>query len=161
MVRLTRAGEYAIRGMLYLAQQPADGLTLIADVARSQGVSAGFLAKIFQELARAGLVDSYRGAGGGVSLGKRADAINLRMIIEAVEGPVALNNCLAQDERCANVGSCCLAETWRQAQEAMLTVLERKNLGELAAEQRAKSGVNNREDVLTGVRYAGGNGMGS
>ena len=78
MVKLTRAGEYAIKGMLYLAQQSPDGLTLIAEVAASQGVSAGFLAKIFQSLSRAGLVDSHRGAGGGVSLGMPAERIDVR-----------------------------------------------------------------------------------
>ena len=65
MVRLTRAGEYAIRGMVYLSQQQStDGLTLIADIAKAQKVSGSFLAKIFQSLARAGLVESQRGAAG-------------------------------------------------------------------------------------------------
>ena len=146
MVRLTRAGEYAIKGMLYLARQSQDGLTLIADVARSQGVSAGFLAKIFQELSRAGLVDSHRGAGGGVSLGMPAQSINLKMIIEAVEGPSALNNCLLEHGGCSNASHCPLADVWRSAQEAMLTKLEAGNLAQLAAMERIGS-----DAPLTGV----------
>ena len=109
MVKLTRAGEYAIKGMLYLAQQSPEGLTLIADVAASQNVSAGFLAKIFQNLSRACLVESHRGAGGGVSLGMSAERITVRMIIEAVEGPIALNNCLVEHGGCKDADRCALA----------------------------------------------------
>lgn len=137
MVRLTRAGEYAIKGMLYLAQQPTDGLTLIGDVAKSQDVSPGFLAKIFQSLSRAGLIDSHRGAGGGVSLGMSAETINVRMIIEAVEGPIALNECLLEHGGCKNADTCALAGMWREAQEQMLSVLERATLAELAVAETA------------------------
>lgn len=161
MVRLTRAGEYAIRGMLYLAQQPEEGLTLIADVAKNQGVSPGFLAKIFQELARAELVDSHRGAGGGVSLGKPAGTINLRMIIEAVEGPIALNNCLIGHDGCARTQECALADVWREAQEAMLAKLEQTNLADLAARERKKSSVSDGTLRLTGATHGNGDGVGS
>ena len=137
MVKLTRAGEYAIKGMLFLAQQSPDGLTPIADVARSQNVSAGFLAKIFQNLSRAGLVESHRGAGGGVSLGMSAEKITVRMIIEAVEGPIALNNCLVEHGGCRDADGCALAAMWHRAQDAMLGVLEGTSLAGLVASERA------------------------
>ena len=86
MLRLTRAGEYAIRGMCYLAQQPTDKLTLIGDIAKEQGCSASFLAKIFQSLSKAGLIDSQRGVSGGVSLACVPEEINLKQIIEAYRG---------------------------------------------------------------------------
>ena len=156
MVRLTRAGEYAIKAMLYLAQQSREGLTLIGDVAKSQDVSAGFLAKIFQELSRAGLVDSHRGAGGGVSLGMAAEKITLKMIIEAVEGPIALNNCLLDHGYCTNREKCAVAETWRDAQGAMLGVLERDSLAELAARVSAKSVMNSGEDGKEGASSGDG-----
>ena len=136
MVKLTRAGEYAIKGMVFLAQQSGEGLTLIADVAASQDVSAGFLAKIFQSLSRAGLVDSHRGAGGGVSLGMSAERINIRMIIEAVEGPIALNNCLLEHGGCEDADHCALAGMWQHAQDAMLRVLEGTNLAGLVASEK-------------------------
>jgi Rrf2 family transcriptional regulator, iron-sulfur cluster assembly transcription factor len=140
-VRLTRAGEYAIKGMVYLALQPADGLVQIADIAGRQGVSPGFLAKIFQELSRAGLVESHRGAGGGVSLGLPADQVTLRMIIEAVEGPIALNNCLLQEDGCPKAKECGLAVTWREAQGALTGVLERTTLADLAGREKLRQGV--------------------
>ena len=160
MVRLTRAGEYAIKAMLYLSKQP-EGLTFIGDVAKSQGVSAGFLAKIFQELSRAGLVDSHRGAGGGVSLGMAADEITVKMIIEAVEGPIALNNCLLEHGYCRNRTDCPVADMWRDAQGAMVGVLERSTLAELVAREKAKSGVSDSGDRQQGDASGDGNGMGT
>jgi len=123
MVRLTRAGEYAVRGMVYLSQQPRDGLTLISDIAKAQKVSASFLAKIFQGLAKAGLVESQRGAAGGVSLGRPPERISIRNIVEAVEGPVAINRCLLAKDACERARTCPLADVWREAQEKLLEVL--------------------------------------
>ena len=124
MVRLTRAGEYAIRGMVYLASRPKDTLTLISDIANAQDVSASFLAKIFQGLSKAGLVESQRGASGGVSLGRDAEEISLRHIIEAVEGPMALNRCLMTENPCENTATCLLSPVWKEAQDRLLEVLE-------------------------------------
>ncbi|HUW57815.1 MAG TPA: Rrf2 family transcriptional regulator [Planctomycetota bacterium] len=128
MVRLTRAGEYAVRGMVYLARRPTDGPTFIGDIARAQQVSVSFLAKIFQGLAKAGLVESQRGAAGGVSLGRPAGQISLRDIVEAVEGPVSLNQCLMPEDPCENAAKCPLAPVWREAQERLLAVLEAATL---------------------------------
>ena len=111
---------------------------LIAEVARSQNVSSGFLAKIFQNLSRVGLVESHRGAGGGVSLGMSPDKINVRMILEAIEGQIALNNCLLEHGGCTDADHCALAGMWRRAQDAMMDVLETTSLAELAAAERER-----------------------
>ena len=123
MVRVTRAGEYAIRGMIRLARDGGDSLALIADIAAAEGVSKSFLAKQFQRLVKAGLVESSRGAAGGVALARPAEQISLRDIIEAVEGPVELNRCLSASDRCKNADTCPLSDVWREAQTRMLDVL--------------------------------------
>jgi Rrf2 family protein len=114
--------------MIYLAKQPREELTLISEIAKAQKVSASFLAKIFQGLAKAGLVDSMRGAAGGVNLARDPKEISLRNIVEAVEGPMALNRCLRAKDPCENTRTCPLAEVWREAQENMLGVLETATL---------------------------------
>jgi len=132
MVRVTRAGEYAIRGMIRLAKGDGASLALIADIAEAEGVSKSFLAKQFQRLVKAGLLESSRGAAGGVGLAKPADQISLRDIIEAVEGPVELNRCLSADDRCQNAAKCPLSDVWREAQEKMLAVLGNVSLAKVA-----------------------------
>ena len=64
-MQITRAGEYAIIGLLYLARQPADRTVMIDEISAAEKVPNSFLAKIFQSLAKSGLVQSQRGAGGG------------------------------------------------------------------------------------------------
>jgi len=133
MVRLTRAGEYGIHGMIHLARRSGDGAVRISEIARAQNVSASFLAKVFQGLRKAGLVTSQRGVGGGVMLGRPADRITLREIVEAIEGPVAINRCLLPEDPCEHAATCPVAEVWRRAQGRMLEVLEGVTLAQLSA----------------------------
>ncbi|MFQ6032879.1 MAG: RrF2 family transcriptional regulator, partial [Candidatus Zixiibacteriota bacterium] len=99
-MRLTKAGDYAIRGMLYLAEQPEGRVTTISEIALKRDIPRGFLAKIFQTLAKSGLVYSTQGNTGGFLLGKSKDKITLREIVEAVDGPVYLNYCLIHRGEC-------------------------------------------------------------
>ncbi len=128
MVRLTRAGEYAVRGMVHLARKPKDELILIADIAKSEGVSVSFLAKIFQKLSKVGLIESQRGATGGVSVGRVPSEISLKLIIEAIEGPFALNRCLLIENKCDRADGCLISNVWHKAQSKMLEVLEEATL---------------------------------
>ena len=91
MMELTRKGEYAIRGMVYLARQKSGETAQVSEVARAVEVPPAFLAKIFQDFARIGLIRSYRGSGGGVGLGRPAGQITLREGGGAGEGPIIPN----------------------------------------------------------------------
>ena len=136
MFRVTRAGEYAIRGMIRLARgNGSDDLVLISDIAEEEGVSKSFLAKQFQRLVKAGLLESSRGASGGVGLARPAGEITLRDIVEAVEGPVELNQCLSAKDRCKNAPNCPLSPVWREAQERMLDVLSRVTLAQVTGKK--------------------------
>jgi Rrf2 family iron-sulfur cluster assembly transcriptional regulator len=131
-VQLTRGSEYAIRGMLYLARQPRGKKVMTSEVARAADVPESFLAKVLQLLARAGIVDSFRGTGGGFALLRPAGEITLRQIIEAVEGDIALNKCLVHEDACKEVGTCPTHKVWLEAQEQLLRVLDKANLADLA-----------------------------
>lgn len=89
-MQLTRMGEYAIRGMVYLAlsENKKDVKTiLLKDLCAAQDTPKAFMIKIFQQLTKKGLVKSIRGSKGGYILAKSASRITLRDIIEGVEGP--------------------------------------------------------------------------
>src|SRR5512145_2976188 len=105
-MKLTRGGEYGIRGVLYLAQQNDGKVSMLSAIAKTQDVPPRFLAKIFQALAKAGVVKSHRGAKGGFSLARPAAEITIRDVIEAVEGPVFLNVCLAGAGDCTRDQIC-------------------------------------------------------
>jgi Rrf2 family transcriptional regulator, iron-sulfur cluster assembly transcription factor len=68
MMELTRKGDYAIRGIIYLASQPPNKISLLSEIAAAVDVPQTFLAKIFQQFSKTGIVKSFRGTGGGFLL---------------------------------------------------------------------------------------------
>ncbi len=130
-MKLTRGGEYGIRGMLYLAMQREDSVTLLSEISTAQNIPESYLAKIFQTLTKAGLVRSHRGFKGGYSLGRPADEITVKDIIEGIEGPIALNHCAQKVSNCAEEYRCKIQNVWKDAQDAMVGVLDGTTLADL------------------------------
>jgi len=124
MMELTRKGEYAIRGIIYLARQPYGNVALLSEIAEAAEVPQSFLAKIFQNFAKLGFVNSYRGTGGGFSLARPAASITLREVVEAVEGPLAPNRCVTGEGECDRSKVCSVHTVWRRVQEQMVGILE-------------------------------------
>jgi Rrf2 family transcriptional regulator, iron-sulfur cluster assembly transcription factor len=131
-MKLTRGGEYGIRGVLYLAQQNDGKVSMLSAIATAQDVPPRFLAKIFQALAKAGVVKSHRGAKGGFSLARSASEISIKDVIEAVEGPINLNVCLIAQGECDRDTTCTMHAVWEEAQEKMMGVLAKANFADLA-----------------------------
>jgi Rrf2 family transcriptional regulator, iron-sulfur cluster assembly transcription factor len=132
MLHVTRKGDYAIRGMVYLAMKPMDQMSLISEMATAIDVSQTLLAKIFQDLGKVGLVKSYRGVGGGFLLGRPAAEISLLEIVEAVEGPIVLNRCLLRPGTCGRDAGCTVHPVWKEVQEKMREILGKVTLKQLA-----------------------------
>lgn len=132
MMELTRKGEYAIRGIVYLAQQPPGKIALISEIAEATDVPQTFLAKIFQSFAKLGLVQSFRGTGGGFLLGRSPAKITLRQVVEAVEGPIMPNRCLMVEESCDRSASCLVHPVWRKVQSEVGKILDEVTLEDLA-----------------------------
>jgi Rrf2 family protein len=134
-MQVTRADEYAIIGLLYLARQPAKRMVMIDEVSEAEGVPKSFLAKIFQSLAKSGLVTSHRGAGGGFSLAKPAGEITLLQVLQCVEGVFALQKCVSEDPKCvvstARMSNCTLCAVFTEAQNRVNEVFARTTLADL------------------------------
>lgn len=132
MMELTRKGEYAIRGIVYLAGQPADKVCLLGDIAAAVEVPATFLAKIFQQFSKIGLVKSYRGTGGGFMLGRLPENITLLEVVEAVEGPIVPNRCVISESECHRSVFCNVHPVWKNIQGQVCGILKGVTLKELA-----------------------------
>jgi Rrf2 family protein len=136
-MRLTKAGDYAMRGLIYLARQEEGQVSLVSEIAAAMNVPESFLAKIFQSLAKAGLVRSHRGYGGGYSLNRPAGDISLLEVVECVEGPIILNECTDPHASIDGEGAldctCAAQAVWQEAQSAVRDILEAKSMEELAA----------------------------
>ena len=131
MLQITRQTEYAIRGLQELARRNEEAPVQLKLIAGSCMVSEAFLAKIFQMLAQAEVVKSHRGVKGGFSLGRPAEDISLRDIVEICEGGIMLNHCLRKIDPCQDADSCAIAQVWREAQDALTGALDKTTLADV------------------------------
>lgn len=135
MMELTRKGEYAIRGIVYLAGKPIDKVCLLSDIAAAVDVPPTFLAKIFQQFSKMGLVKSFRGTGGGFMLGRAPEQITLLEVVEAVEGPIIPNRCVGTPSDCERSGHCSVHPVWKRVQDEVRGALAGVTLKELSTEE--------------------------
>jgi Rrf2 family protein len=130
-MQLTRAADYAVRVMIHLASQPRDTVVPKAQLARAAEAPESFLAKILQSLTRAGLIQTRRGVEGGFALLPRGAQASLLDVIEAIDGPVALNLCLVPGHGCQRQSHCAAHLVWARAQSAMVQVLHQALIADL------------------------------
>jgi Rrf2 family protein len=144
-MQLTLKGDYAVRVVVDLAGQPAGATVKTEDVGRRTGVPQAYLSKIVQALAHSGLVRTRRGALGGISLVAEPEAITLRAVIEAVEGPINLNRCLVRPGFCPRDRFCPVHPVWGRIQALVLRELEAVHMNDLATQSRTRALVATRE----------------
>ena len=119
-------------GLMCLARRPAGSVVMIDEVSREEHIPKSFAAKIFQSLVKGGLVKSNRGGGGGFTLLKPAKDITVLHVIEAIEGKIAFQRCLSEDEpKCEHFGGCALCGLFEQAQDQVKDVFSRTTLADL------------------------------
>jgi Rrf2 family protein len=130
-MELTKAGDYGIFGVIYLAKQPKGKIVSLAEVAKEEKLPEKFLAKIFQNLARSGLVTSHRGARGGFSLARPANQITVKELLESIQGPIHFTRCLSELGDCDRKEICQLRKLWEKSQEYSIKLLTQHTLADL------------------------------
>ena len=130
-MRLMKASEYGIHGVLYLAMQPKGKITVLDEVAEAENIPKSYLSKIFQIYTKVGILKSYRGANKGFILAKQPEEITLKELIESFEGKLFADECLLGRGDCPRNGKCTVSAKWREAVEAMNMILESTTLEQL------------------------------
>lgn len=123
--------------MIELGAHPVGERVPAKLVAKRTGVSKAFLYKIAADLVKAGLAQTYAGASGGMTLGRPAPTINMRQILEAVEGPICFNICLIKPGECPRDEVCPAHGFWDDLQHSVVQQLESATLDTLVAEAEA------------------------
>ena len=136
VLQISRKIDYGLRAMIHLAAQPAGNISSLQDLATTLTLPREFLAKILKVLAASGLIRSSRGSHGGYQLARPARDISFLEVIEAVEGPVQLNVCIDNLDKCDVSRSCTMHHVWKAGQDRMLEVYKRTSLAELASPAR-------------------------
>ena len=119
-MQITRQADYAVRAMRYLAKQGLTQRSATSTVAREMKIPPSFLAKIISQLSIAGLLHTSRGARGGVSLAREPKDISVLDVVEAIDGPILLNECVGDSKSCVFEDECLVHPIWIEVQETLV-----------------------------------------
>ena len=135
-MRLTRAGEYAVRCVLYLASQKQGMVCNRKTIAKAMDIPDQFLGKIAQQLAHASLIEVVQGSKGGLRLVIPPDKISLLDVVEAVIGEIFLNDCLLKPDSCDRSNTCAAHFVWEKARNQLRQTLREATFTRLLQEDR-------------------------
>lgn len=131
MLPLSRASQYAIRSMAYLASRPGDEYVLTESIARELDLPRAFLAKVLGQLSSHGHVQTRRGRTGGVRLSRPADQISLHDVVTSCE-PLSLDvPCALGQRRCEDAVACPLHDSWSRLWAQAVNALREMTLVDL------------------------------
>ena len=119
-MQITRQADYAVRAVLYLANIGPDMRAATSQIAQEQQIPPSFLAKIVSQLSVAGLLQTSRGARGGVSLARPPEQISLLEVVEAIDGPILLNECVSGIGTCTFNDECPIQSIWCEVQSDLV-----------------------------------------
>ena len=130
-MQITRQADYAVRAVLYLAQIGSERRAATSQIAEEQNIPPSFLAKIVSQLSVAGLLQTSRGARGGVSLARNPEHISVLEVVEAIDGPILLNECVAAAGTSCTFGEDCpMRPIWCDAQLELVNRLKKTNFAQ-------------------------------
>jgi Rrf2 family protein len=138
-MRYSKTTELALDSLFYMAAHPERSDFFVDELAQAQNVSNTYLAKIFQQLAKSGLLRSHRGSKGGYTLGRDPEAITLLDVAQVFEGASPIFDCDASNRNCALGPRCLIMSTFKEAERRMFETLKSVNLKDLCANLRVQS----------------------
>ena len=138
-MQISTRGRYALRAMIDLGLHMDQGPVPRKDIAERQEISSDYIAQLFTELRKAGFVESVKGPGGGYVLAQQGDKIRAGDIIRAVEGPIALTQCVGANPEgaCHRMDGCVTYLLWKRLSKTLEGVLDSVTLKDLCDQARA------------------------
>ena len=130
-MRLTRAGEYAVRCVLYLADRGPGRVISRKQIAQEMDIPPHFLGKIAQQLAREGIIEIVQGAKGGFRLIAAPEQVTLLQVVEAVIGEIFLNDCVMRADACHRSYACSVHNIWEEARNQLRDFLKQATFDKL------------------------------
>jgi Rrf2 family protein len=146
MLKLTKKADYGLIALKYLAEHPEKQAVSAKDVADTYKIPAQLLAKILQQLTRAGLLRSQAGINGGYTLAREAHSISAYDVILAIDGPFFITSSTKGSKDCELSQNCTIKEPLARVNETIAGVLKSISIGDLiedgpAAGESARSGL--------------------
>jgi Rrf2 family protein len=131
MLKLTKKADYGLIALRHLASMP--GATASAkEMAEAYHLPVPLLAKVLQQLTRAGILRSVAGTNGGYKLARDAKRISALEVVRAIDGPVILTHCFTEHGTSEQSETCTVREPLRRVHEAILELLNKFTITDLA-----------------------------
>jgi len=136
MLKINRQTDYAVRVVLSLAQRGEGVRVPSADIQKEMQIPPALMSRIVAQLAREGLVNTFPGRDGGLSLPRPASRISLKDVVEAFEGPILLSECMQAkgEDDCPFRSNCPVRSKWGRVQVAMMREMAAITFESLAQE---------------------------
>ncbi len=142
MELIKRNTDYALRALVYMAEMGGEKPYPMGDIATATGAPETFLRKVVQKLDAAGVVVTKRGVGGGVSFLKAPEAISVFEVVEAVQGPLAINKCFVSDRECIDQAACLIRKNLGKIQADVVDLFKTATVAKLAKHTKHQGGKN-------------------
>jgi Rrf2 family protein len=138
MMKLTKKADYGLISLRHIAVSPR-GTSSAKEISDAYGIPLPLLSKVLQRLTKEHLTQSVAGTNGGYRLARDPKLITALEVIHAIDGPTILTNCLTEHGACDQSDRCTVREPLRHVQEAILGLLARMTISELAGESPSSS----------------------
>lgn len=135
MIRITKQTDYGIVLLTHLAAHP-DRSFNAPELAAEARLPLPMVSKILKLLAKEALLVSHRGVKGGYSLSRLPGEISMAEIVAALEGPIAITECVSVDSDCTHEALCPVRGNWQRINEAVRGALEGISLAEMTFPKR-------------------------
>jgi Rrf2 family protein len=132
MITISRETDYAARVVLHLSLQEEGARATAQQIAGERLIPKALVRRVVTRLAAAGIIETTRGTDGGIQLARPAAHISLLQVVEAMEGPIALNRCAVEPHTCPLSPACSVHQAWCQAKDII-----RHHLNQITFEQLA------------------------
>ncbi len=129
---ITKKAEYAIIILTELASHPSGTVVTSKEIARKRAIPANLVIQLLSVMKEENWTSGTRGPAGGIKLIIDPSEINMREVIEKIDGPIGITRCLFSDAPCQDKTHCSLRGVWAKAQNNMLSVLEGVSIKDLA-----------------------------
>lgn len=144
-MKLSTKGKYGVKAMVELAIHYGEEPLSIKSISEKQNISEYYLEQLFSPLRKAKLIKSIRGAQGGYYLSRPPEEITVAQIMEVLEGPIEISECL-EEKNCSNIGSCATRLLWARLKDSMDKVMESTTLHDMVEDYKSMN-----SDKIKGV----------
>ena len=132
-MKISTKGRYGLRILMDLALHQTEKPRLIRDIAKSQQISEKYISRLVIALRKAGMIRSVRGVNGGFHIAMKPEDITLLDVIEVMEGPLSIVDCVSAPKKCALSANCAPREIWSKLNEDIRDLMRQTTLADILA----------------------------